>query len=179
MKYRNAPRLNRKKQAGFTALEITIVIIVGIIIIAAAGPRIAKMFKNNDLEKEVGHYSSLLMETKALRTKGSYGAVGTDLVPQLIAVDAVPKSMTVSSGTLKNSWDGTVTVVSTGSGFNMTVPALPKSDCIQLATKVSAGGAVTTTIGSGTAITGPVDNATATTDCAAATGNSIVFGMVN
>ncbi len=182
MQHRSAPRVSRKKAAGFTAIEVTIAILIGIIILAAAGVAISKMFNNADLDTEVGHYTSLLMNTKGLRSQGNYGASGTNLVPSLIATDSVPKTMTIAgsgpTATLRNTWDGTVTVVSTGSGFDVTTPAVPKAECIQLATKISGGGAVSTKINTGTAVNGAVSTAAATTGCSLAA-NTLVFGMPN
>lgn len=168
---------SKTAQAGFTAIEMMVVLIVGIILLAAGGATIAKMFSANQLQTEVSNYSQVILNTKSLRSSGGYGTAATDLVPSLIATDGIPKTMSVVSAKPQNAWGGEVTVVSTGAGFTLTTPAVPKAACIELATKISRGGAVTTTIGATTAVTGEMDLATATTNCASATANSIAFGV--
>ncbi|OHE80661.1 MAG: hypothetical protein A2X76_01310 [Lysobacterales bacterium GWF1_69_6] len=173
-------RINRRnKQQGLTLIEALVWIILSILVIAGAAAGIAKAFGANETRTEADHITSIIVSTKTLRSSGGYGASGTDLVPALIATNAIPKTMTVVSGVPKNAWDGTVTVASTGPGFTITYPTVPQAACIELATKISRGGAVTTKIGTGTAIVGEVPTATATTQCASPSANSLAFTVTN
>ncbi|HCE9846023.1 TPA: pilus assembly protein PilX, partial [Pseudomonas aeruginosa] len=66
-----------------------------------------------------------------------YGSSGTNLIPSLIAINGVPKNMSVSSGVVYNVYGGSVTVSSTGMGFSITTSKLPKDACITLGTKIA------------------------------------------
>lgn len=173
-------RINRRhKQQGLTLIEALVWIILSILVIAGAAAGIAKAFGSNETRTEADHITNIIVSTKTLRSSGGYGTSGANLVPSLIATNSIPKTMPVIGGVPKNAWDGSVTVVSTGAGFTVTYPTVPQDACIELATKISRGGAVTTKIGTGTAIVGEVPTATATTQCASPTANSLVFTVNN
>lgn len=127
-----------KKQKGMTLIEMIVVLIVIIIIIAAAAGRIGGVFGKNEISEEVTNTNTLLVNTKTLRSAGGYGASGTNLVTTLIASDGIPKSMPVVSGAIKNAWDGTVTVTSTGAGFAVVTPSVPKQRVLSWRTKSAA-----------------------------------------
>lgn len=167
------------KQKGMTLIEMLVVLIVIIIIIAAASSRIGGIFGKNDISEEVTNLNTLVTATKTLRSKGGYGASGTNLVPTLIASDGVPKGMTVTGGVIKNSWGGTITVVSTGSGFTMVEPSVPKAACIELANSVSRGGAMTTKVNATAAVTGEIAKPAATTSCSSDTSNTLTFTVTS
>jgi len=172
-------RSSAKRQYGMTLIEMLVVLIIIIIIIAAAAARIGGVFGKNEISEEVTNLNTLIVTTKTLRSNGGYGASGTNLVPTLIATNGVPKTMSIVSGAIKNAWDGTVAVASTGAGFNITAPSVPSDACIELANKVSRGGAVSTKINSNAAVTGEISTITATTQCNSATGNTIVYTVDN
>ncbi len=77
----------------------------------------------------------------------------TNLIPSLIAINGVPKNMSVSSGVVYNVYGGSVTVSSTGMGFSITTSKLPQDACITLATKIAKNTFEQTKINSGSAIT--------------------------
>lgn len=170
---------SKKLQAGFTAVEMIVVLVVGILLLAAGGATIGKMFDSTQNQQEISNLTQLIVNTKNLRGSGGYGAATTDLVPSLIATNGIPKTMPVVSGDPKNAWNGTITVVSTGAGFTITTPSVPKAPCIELATKLSRGGALTTKVGTTTAVVGEMATATATTNCASDTANSLAFTVNN
>ncbi|EPQ5199368.1 type 4 pilus major pilin, partial [Pseudomonas aeruginosa] len=103
-----------------------------------------------------------------------YGSSGTNLIPSLIAINGVPKNMSVSSGVVYNVYGGSVTVSSTGMGFSITTSKLPKDACITLGTKIAKNTFEQTKINSGTAITGEVTTAAATQACSSDS-NSITW----
>lgn len=168
-----------KKQKGMTLIEMIVVLIIIIIIIAAAAGRIGGVFGKNEISEEVTNLNTLIVNTKTLRSAGGYGASGTNLVTTLIASDGVPKSMPVVAGAIKNAWDGTVTVTSTGAGFTVVAPSVPQPACIELANKVSRGGAVSTKVNATEAVTGEVSTIAATTSCSSPTANSLTFTVAN
>ena len=162
--------IRSKTQSGFTAIELLIVIVVGLVIAAVAGGRIAGLFGKSDEATESGNYQSLIAAAKSLRTNQGYGTTGTNLVPSMIAIKAIPSLMTVSAGKLYNTWNGEVTLVSTGIGYTVSTAGLPSDMCIKIAKGMSGSGSIVkTTINGGAAINGQVDVATATTQCSTET----------
>lgn len=171
--------LSRSNQGGFSLIEALVVLVIGVIVLAAASGSIGGIFTAQDKSQEVSHVVSLLSNTKSLRSSGGYGVAGTDLVPPLIANKAVPTTMSVIAGKLTNAWGGTIAVASTGGGISITESALPADACIEISTKISRGGAVTTKIGANAAVVGEVTQTDATTQCADPTSNTVVFTTLN
>lgn len=168
-----------KKQKGMTLIEMFVVLIIIIIIIAAAAGRIGGVFGKNEISEEVINLNTLIVNTKTLRSAGGYGPTSTNLVPTLLATDGVPKSMTVVAGTIRNAWNGQVAVTSTGAGFSVSAVSVPKAACIELANKVSRGGAVTTKVNAAAAVTGEVSTIAATTSCDDLISNSLTYTVSN
>lgn len=169
-------RASRKKQNGFTAVELIIVLIVGLGIITLAAGKMDMLFGNSNVSEELSNVNTLFANTRALKTSSGYGAASTDLTSQLTAVNGVPRNMAVTGGVIYNLWGGSVPVVSTGPGFTITQNTTPQEACIKMATKISKGGTFQTIAINGNAgIAGEVSSATATTQCNSATSNAIVF----
>lgn len=157
-------RTSRPTQGGFVSIEMIIVLIiiaigVGLGLAAAAG-----MFSSSNANEEQRNISVIAANARALKTSG-YGSSGTNLIPSLIAINGVPKNMSVSSGVVYNVYGGSVTVSSTGMGFSITTSKLPQDACITLATKIAKNTFEQTKINSGSAITGEVTTAAATQAC--------------
>lgn len=170
------PRTSRHHQRGVTLIEGIVFLIIGIVVLAAAAAGISKIFGTNEISEETSNIANLITNTKVLRSAGSYGTTGDDLIPQLVATNGIPKGMTVNGGALSNNWGGAVSVDSTGGGFTITYASpMPQEACIQLAEKISRGGAVRTTINAGAAIAGQVSTAAATTACLDTGNNTLVF----
>jgi len=169
-----------KKTKGFTLMEVLIVLLIGAVIMVLVTPRIAKLFGRSETTFETQNIVDLISNIKGMRDQGSYGASGTNLIPQLIANDGLPDSLNVNSGVVTNTWGGAVTAVSTGIGFTLSYAApMPQAACVAIATKMSNSTINTTKINGGSAVTGRVSQAQATADCAASTANTIVFTSVN
>ncbi len=165
-----------KKQAGFTAIELIVVLIVGLGIIALAAGKMDQLFGNSNLSEEIGNVNTIFANARSLKTSSGYGTSGTDLTSQLVAINGVPRNMSVVSGVMYNLWGGSVPVVSTGSGFTVTTNTVPMDACIKMTTKVSKGGTFASIkINANTAVTGEVTSATATTQCNSSTSNTLVF----
>ena len=111
-------RTSRPTQGGFVSIEMIIVLIiiaigVGLGLAAAAG-----MFSSSNANEEQRNISVIAANARALKTSSGYGSSGTNLIPSLIAINGVPKNMSVSSGVVYNVYGGSVTVSSTGMGFD-------------------------------------------------------------
>jgi len=174
---RSNPNL-KKKQFGFTALELGVVLIIGAVVVAFAATQGSKLWGDNQNTVELQNIASLYTQTKNLKGTAGYGTSGTSLLPTLAAMDALPKNMAYSGGVLTNSWGGTVTVASTGAGYAVTYNNVPQASCIELAQKVSKGGAMTTKPGGGAVVTGEVTSAVAAAGCSAET-NTLVFASLS
>lgn len=166
----------RKKQGGFTAVELIVVLIVGLGIIALAAGKMDMLFGNSNLSEEVSNVNTLFANARTLKTSSGYGTSGTNLTSQLTAVNGVPRNMSVTGGVIYNLWGGAVPVVSTGAGFTIAQQAVPQDSCIKMSTKISKGGTFgTITINANTPISGEVTSAVATTQCNSPSSNSITF----
>lgn len=153
------------KQGGFGALEVMIAIAVGIFAIIGAINWYSKLTNTSNNNEELQNVSSLITNTRQLKTQSGYGPTGTNLIPVLIAGEGIPETMQKSGSTVSNLWGGAVTNVSTGSGYNMTYAGVPDSNCIFLATKSTNSNSLTIRINGGTAITGEVTSIAATSAC--------------
>lgn len=166
-----------RTQRGFTAVEVIVVMIVGMVILAVAASNIEGLFGGSNLTEEVSNTEALYSNTKALKTSSGYGTAGS-LIGSLIATNGVPKNMVFAGGTtptITNAYGGSVAVDSTGLGFTITQGGLPRDACIKLATKIAKSGIFSSIkIGTATAVVGEYATATATNDCSG-TSNSIVF----
>lgn len=162
------------KQDGLSLIEMMFIILIAIIVIGGA---IAFGYKQMAKQQESAiqeAIATLMVNTKALRGSNGYGSTGTNLMPSLIAIDAVPDAMSVSGTTVTNSYGGAVTVVSTGMGFTLTNAGLDQAACIGLATKIGRSAFFTTRINGGSAIAGEVTAAQATAGCTGTT-NSVAW----
>ncbi|MBG4344363.1 pilus assembly protein PilX, partial [Pseudomonas aeruginosa] len=89
-------RTSRPTQGGFVSIEMIIVLIiiaigVGLGLAAAAG-----MFSSSNANEEQRNISVIAANARALKTSSGYGSSGTNLIPSLIAINGVPKNMSVS-----------------------------------------------------------------------------------
>ncbi|WP_332690691.1 type 4 pilus major pilin [Devosia sp.] len=158
-------RKHSHQQHGFISIEVVIVLIIVAIGIGLAVSRGAGLFGSSNVGEEQSNLATLTTNTRALKGSNGYGTSGTNLVPSLIAVNGVPKNMSVVSGVLYNVYGGSVTVASTGMGFTITSSSLPKDACIALATRVAKNQYEQTKINSGSAVSGEVTTVSATTAC--------------
>lgn len=171
---KNLKPMNRQK--GLSAIETLFVILIATLALIGALALGYKMFGNQQNSAEQENIANLLVNARSLKGSQGYGAAGTNLVPQLIAIDGVPDTMTVTAGVIYNSWGGTVTVVATTpTSFTVTAGSITQAGCVALATRVAKSNQFTTKIGSGTATQGEISAAVATTGCAATATNTIAW----
>lgn len=78
----------------------------------------------------------------AASTRGgsSYGpAGGEDLAPAIIASGSIAPDRIAADGSLRNEWDGFITVLGFTSGFTVDYGAVPASSCVRLAPYAANG----------------------------------------
>lgn len=162
------------KQGGFGALEVMIAIFVGIFAVIGAiawNSKLTNTANNND---ELQNVSSLITNTRQLKTQSGYGATGTDLIPVLLSGDGIPENMQKSGTAVFNVWGGAVTNISTGTGYTLSYAAVPDANCIFLASKSANSNAQTVRINGGSAIVGEVTAIAASAACTGGT-NSLTW----
>lgn len=172
MKSKTVNRLH--KQTGSSNMEMLFYLILAALVVGGAIALGLKLFNKQTNNGEQTNVGNIVVNTRALKGSQGYGTNGTNLIPQLIVTDGIPDGLTISGGAIFNSWNGAVTVTSTGPAFVLTYNSIPQDSCVSLATKVAKTRAYSTRINSGTAVIGEVDSATASTNCSAVT-NTIAW----
>jgi prepilin-type N-terminal cleavage/methylation domain len=174
---RNSSPFRSRAAKGFTLIELMVTLVIGVIIVGVAVAGIKGVFGKSDVSTDIQGIASLQTAAKGLRSKGGYGTSGTNLVPSLIAMGAVPNTLTLSDNNILNAWGGSVAVNSTGPGFTITSAGIPKDACIEEAATLSLG-ALNTKINSSAAVTGEMTKVAATAACTSDS-NTIVWTSQN
>ncbi len=165
-----------KKQRGFTALELIVVLIVGMSIIALAASKMDLLFGKANVFEEISNLNILHTNLKSLKTSSGYGNAETDLVPQLISIKGLPQNMNTLDKQPRNLWGGPVHIKSTIAGFSIRYENVPAEACIQLATQSNRGGAFATVkVNSAAAVSGEYSAAKASADCSSSVGNTLIW----
>ncbi|MFC3941538.1 pilus assembly protein PilX [Pseudomonas gingeri NCPPB 3146 = LMG 5327] len=164
----------RNRQHGFIDLSMLFVLICIAIGIGYAIYNGGSLLSSSDVSNEQSNISQLIANTRKLKGSAGYGASGTDLVAQLVASKGLP-NMSLSGSTLYNAWNGAVSVVSGGMNFVITDSGLAQDACMTLATKLSRGQKVTTSINGGSAVTGEVTSANAAASCTDTSNNTLAW----
>lgn len=157
-------RSRRTKQAGFMSIDALLWTIFAVVVLGFIAYAGFKALGGTDSTVELSNITTIMSNTKQLKSRAGYGASGTNLIPSLIAIDGTG-NMGVSGSTVTNQWNGAVTSVSNGMTYTLTITNVPKSACISLATLVAKDNQTTTRINGGSAISGEVLTAAATTSC--------------
>lgn len=139
----------RGGQAGFTLIEALVVMIVGIVILAAAAAGIGKLFRSSEISTEAENITQMSANIRNLKN----GANGYAGLKNAIAVQykAIPATMTVSTtrqgdettSTIHNTWNGEVKIAPVGSSnqaFSITYDNVPDEACQQLVLKLRNAG---------------------------------------
>lgn len=169
----------QKNQKGMTLIETIVVLALVGLALAGLAWGINKAFGGSDIKDEQTAVTTLIGSLPDIRTSAGYGAANTNLMPQLIAQNAIPTNWPVSGGVPSNAWGGTISVASTGTAVAITSTQVPQEACNKLVVKLSKGANFQTTkIGANTAVTGEVTAATAQAQCAAGA-NTIVWTTRN
>lgn len=170
--------INMARQKGFTLIESIVVLAIAGLILAGAAWGINKAFGSNDIKDTNTALTTVMSALPDLRTASGYGDPGTNLVPALIAQNAIPSVWTINAGVPQNAWDGMVSVSSQVSYATITLTKVPQEACNKLVTKISRGSNFKNTqINGGQAITGEVKSATALAQCTS--DNTITWSTLN
>lgn len=165
-----------KHQQGFTALELIVVLIVGMAIIALAASKMDLLFSKANVFEEISNLNILHANLKSLKTSSGYGDADTDLVPQLISTKGIPQNMSMVNKEPRNLWGGPVHIKSTVAGFSIRYKNVPAEACVQLATQSNRGGAFATVkVNSAATVTGEYSAAKASADCSSGVSNTLVW----
>ncbi|RED02082.1 PilS-like protein [Ectopseudomonas oleovorans] len=152
------------RQRGVFSLEMMFVLIVMVVALGYIIYNGGSLLGSQDVTNEQSNIGILISNTRKLKASSGYGTSGTSLVSALRVSKGLP-NMSDDGTSLYNSWGAAVTVVSNGMTFTVTENGLPADACVTLATKISRGQKVTTSINAGTAVTGEVLPANATSSC--------------
>lgn len=165
-------------QRGALSLEMLLVLMIVLLLLGWALSRGTMMQSRAGTLTEGTNSVAIIENVRGLlKSSGSYGANGSDLVPSLITAAGVPGDMTVSANKIYNTYGGEVAIVSSGAGFSVTTQKLPPDVCMQAAMKVSGSiPGVSTSINGGAASTGAVASAAAAAACnQAGNANTVAF----
>lgn len=164
-----------RHQRGAASLDQIIAVVIGLVVLAGVAAAGASAFSGSDAGTEIDHMQTLLSNIRGgFRGSDGYGTAGTDLAALCIQGECQPKDMVVTGTKLYNRWNGQITLVSTGLGFTMTTPSVPKSACSQLVAKISQSGLYTVSINGTAQTAGAVNAGTAQGLCTSAS-NTLAF----
>jgi type II secretory pathway pseudopilin PulG len=126
-----------KKQKGFTALELIIVLIVGFSIIALSASKMSQLFSSSASNEAISSVLGIYSSARAMKTSNGYGADGSDLLASMIKAGTLPKNLGAdeAAGTAVNEFGGDIKVESAngGKGFEIVYPNVPTESCVQIA----------------------------------------------
>lgn len=165
----------RKSSRGFVSVEVIFVVAVVLGLLALGASKTGILSGGADATEELSNIQALYSATKELKTASGYGTNGANLVSQLSATDSFPKNIAFVSGVPKNVFGGSITITSTGSGFQIGEDGLPQKACVQLSTKISRGGTFASVSINGTSYTGEVTSANASTTCVSGSTNAVTW----
>jgi prepilin-type N-terminal cleavage/methylation domain-containing protein len=163
----------RTRQAGMTLIEVIVVLAIGALIIGGA----LSLYTSGSASQSTNQFNAEIAALRAA-TKSLYAGQGGYAVGSINSVlingKKVPSTMTVSGTTINHSMNGTVTVTGATSNFTITATAIPTEVCVGVV--AAASGYTSIKVGTNAArTTFPVPTATASTDCAVAATQDIVF----
>ena len=131
----NEPR--RAGQKGFTLIEALVVMIVGIVILAAAAAGIGKLFRTSEIANEAENITQISANLRNLRNGGGdYRDISNEVAIQF---KAIPATMaTDKNNQIYNTWNDLVIVSpNPGSrGFIIWYFGVPPEACQQLTLKL-------------------------------------------
>lgn len=171
---RSIPTQSRLKK-GFTLIELGIAILVSFVVVAIALAVAGLVTTNTDAKRAE---QELLVIGSAARTafttSSDYGTVDltTYLANSADIPDTLKKTVSGSTTTLSNKWNGGVSVKGATTSFILSYAAMPKTVCNKILPRLKTPDWSTVTVGS-TAVTLPISALAADTACAAT--NTVVL----
>jgi len=161
------------RQAGFSLIEIIVVLAIGALIVAGALSLYSSASSSQSSSQLYSDLSAIRASVKTLySTQGGYGTASLNSI--LINAKKVPTTMSVSGTTINHALNGTVTVTGATGNFTMTVTEIPTDVCIGLLSAASVFTSIQ--VGTNSARTSfPISPTNASSDCSAATIQTIIF----
>lgn len=129
-------KFSRKKQGGFSLIELVVVLAI---VVAAIGGLIARQMaasQTSRVQTEAGNLQAIVGKVNStFAGRSSYAGATTAF---LLSQGAFPTSM-VNAGNVVNGWDGAVTVAPNAgnTSVNITYANVPTSACLELVSNVS------------------------------------------
>ena len=127
------------RQRGFTLVEALVVMIVGIVILAAAAAGMGKLFRTSEVSTEISNITQITANLRNIRTSHGFKGIDNKL---LVKLKAIPADMSqTADGVITNSWGGDVKITPRyDSGFMIEYNKVPAEACMQLALKLRGSG---------------------------------------
>lgn len=130
----------RKSERGFTALELIVVLTVGISIITWSASTISQLYGSFKTTQAMDNITQLTVAAHSLKGVSGYDA-GKDLMPTLTAAKLIPEGMGRSrAGKATNVWGGYVKLVSDYGQMTLSYSKVTPSACIRLANSLLSRG---------------------------------------
>jgi Tfp pilus assembly protein PilV len=132
---RNEPP--HKGQKGFTLIEALVVMIVGIVILAAAAAAIGKLFRSSEVAEEASNITQLRAQLVSLSRSDPDAYLEN---AQAIQFKAFPANMTVKGSQVFNVWGGPVHASALHGKADIVYFNVPADACQQLILKLWKAG---------------------------------------
>ena len=165
-----------KKQAGLTLIESMAALSIFAVVVGGALALYGGASSSQTSTQMTSDLSAIRSAVKSLYFgRGGYGTANLNSV--LVNGQKVPTTMSVTAGTpptITHGLNGTVTATGASTVFTLTVTEIPTDVCLNLLAGTNGWNSVK--VGAAAAITTfPITPDTASTQCAAAATNTIIF----
>ncbi|WP_175885516.1 type 4 pilus major pilin [Burkholderia sp. BCC0044] len=134
---KSVPRLDN--QRGFTLIETLVVMIVGIVMLAAAAAGIGKLFRASEITEEASNIMHMRAQLDELNKQNHFKGITNDLA---IKFNIVPANMAVQGSNISNVWGGMVRFGAPTNGKRVSIDyfGVPADACQQLVLKIGNAG---------------------------------------
>lgn len=168
-----APKLPRK---GAGIMEMVFVLLIIITIIGGALALARGAMSQSTVAQEIQIITNLSAGVYKTRTRAGY--TSDNIVDDLVNMGLLPANVANISGTLKNSWNGDISIQSTdaNANFSITYNNVPKEECTQMLMGVKAG--ILNSVGSGNTSSKNINDVSpsdSSTLCPSTAGNTITW----
>lgn len=172
--------LSSKKQTGLTLIELIASLSILALVIGGALSLYLSASSSQSVTQTTAEMSALRAATKSLyQGQGTYGASGANLNAVLVNGNKVPSTITITAGVppvLTNSFTGDIKVQASAvvANFTVTVTAVPTDVCLGLLASSNGWNSIKVAALAANVLF-PISPATASTQCATAANQTIVF----
>ena len=128
-------------QNGFTLIEALVVMIVGIVILAAAAAGIGKLYRASEIAEEASNITQMRAQLNELVKYGGSRDITTTALA--IQFKIIPSNMTYQGGLVSNVWGGIVTITASqkkARNVSIGYSGVPAEACQQLVLKLANTG---------------------------------------